>query len=72
MIRRLVWVVGISGFLTIILELSRHQTNHGGWWLHIPGFFILFVFFGCLLLVIGAKALGQAGILKDEDYYDRH
>ncbi|HDJ23564.1 MAG TPA: hypothetical protein ENF17_06725 [Candidatus Aminicenantes bacterium] len=72
MMKRLVGAVGLLGFLTIVFDLSSHATNHGGWWLRIPGFFILFGLVGCLFLIIGAKALGQAGLLKDEDYYDRH
>ncbi|MCP2620033.1 hypothetical protein NLC35_02170 [Candidatus Aminicenantes bacterium AC-334-K16] len=71
MMKRLVWLGVISGGLSIIFELEAHHESAAGWWLRIPGFFIFFGFLGCLLLIIGAKVLGQAGILQDEDYYER-
>jgi hypothetical protein len=40
------------------------------WWEKIGVFDALFGFFGCILIVLGSKALGHHGIQKDEDYYD--
>lgn len=40
------------------------------WWEKIPAFDALFGFFGCIVIVLGSKALGHHGIQKDEDYYD--
>lgn len=37
---------------------------------HIPGFWSLFGFIACVLIVIGSKAYGHAGIMTREDYYD--
>ena len=37
---------------------------------HLPGFWALFGFGACVLIVIGSKAFGHAGIMKREDYYD--
>ncbi len=37
---------------------------------HIPGFWSLFGFGACVLIVIASKAFGHAGIMTREDYYD--
>jgi hypothetical protein len=36
----------------------------------LPAFWALFGFAGCVILIIASKALGHAGIMKREDYYD--
>lgn len=38
---------------------------------HLPGFWAMFGFLGCVLLVLGSKLLGQTGIVRREDYYER-
>lgn len=38
---------------------------------HFVGFWSVFGFVACVLIVIGSKALGHAGIMTREDYYDR-
>jgi hypothetical protein len=35
-----------------------------------PGFWAVFGFIGCALLILVSKAFGRAGIMKREDYYD--
>lgn len=40
------------------------------WAEHVPGFWSLFGFIGCVLLVIFSKGLGHFGITTREDYYD--
>jgi hypothetical protein len=35
-----------------------------------PGFWAVFGFVGCVLLIVVSKAFGHAGIMKREDYYD--
>ncbi|MBK9140610.1 MAG: hypothetical protein IPM17_17950 [Verrucomicrobia bacterium] len=37
---------------------------------HVPTFWSVFGFLGCILLIILSKAFGHAGIMKREDYYD--
>ena len=37
---------------------------------HLPGFWALFGFIGCALLIILSKAFGHLGIMQREDYYD--
>jgi len=36
----------------------------------IPGFWAVFGLVGCIILILGSKAFGHAGIMKREDYYD--
>ena len=36
---------------------------------HIPGFWAVFGFFGCLLIFVVSKTYGHLGISKHEDYY---
>lgn len=35
-----------------------------------PGFWALFGFLGCVMLILVSKWFGHCGIMKDEDYYD--
>ncbi len=37
---------------------------------HMPGFWSLFGFIACALIVIVSKWYGHAGIMTREDYYD--
>ncbi len=37
---------------------------------HIPGFWSLFGFIGCVLIIILSKWYGHAGIMVREDYYE--
>lgn len=37
---------------------------------HLPGFWSVFGFLACVLIVIASKAFGHAGIMTREDYYD--
>ena len=37
---------------------------------HWPGFWSLFGFIGCALIIIISKWFGHAGIMTREDYYD--
>lgn len=37
---------------------------------HLPGFWSIFGFIGCVLIIILSKWYGHAGIMTREDYYD--
>jgi len=37
---------------------------------HIPAFWAIFGFVGCVVLIIVSKWFGHAGIMQREDYYD--
>ncbi len=35
-----------------------------------PGFWSIFGFIGCVVIILVSKAFGHAGIMQREDYYD--
>jgi hypothetical protein len=37
---------------------------------HIPAFWAVFGFVGCVVLIVVSKWFGHAGIMQREDYYD--
>ena len=37
---------------------------------HLPAFWSVYGFVGCVLIVVLSKAFGHAGIMTREDYYD--
>jgi hypothetical protein len=37
---------------------------------HLPGFWSVFGFVGCVVIIILSKWFGHAGIMTREDYYD--
>jgi hypothetical protein len=37
---------------------------------HLPGFWAVFGFVGCVVLIVGSKWFGHLGIMTREDYYD--
>lgn len=56
---------------SVAAELSLPGAQDGqAWWAHVPGFFSLFGFFVCLILIVFAKGLGN-WLQRPDDYYDR-
>lgn len=39
-------------------------------WEYVPGFYALFGFFACVIIIILAKAIGHNWLMKKENYYD--
>jgi hypothetical protein len=37
---------------------------------HLPAFWAIFGFVGCVVLILVSKWFGHAGIMQREDYYD--
>ena len=48
--------------------IPRHDVHFFGD--KIPGFWSLFGFTACVVIIIVSKWLGKIGLMKDEDYYD--
>ena len=48
--------------------IPRHEVHFFGD--KIPGFWSLFGFSACVVIIIVSKWLGKSGLMKDEDYYD--
>ena len=72
--KRLVIIIIIALIIlaTIICDLLFPVAHHnnGFWWTHILGFFLLFGFIGCLILIIIPKIIGHSWLQRKEDYYD--
>jgi hypothetical protein len=48
-----------------------HKEGHAHTTLEkLPGFWSVFGFVGCVLIILVSKWYGHAGIMKKEDYYD--
>jgi len=67
---RICWV--ILGLLVVIDAIPALVDKHHAHTApeHIPGFWSVFGFVACVLIVIVSKAYGKAGIMTREDYYD--
>ena len=48
--------------------IPRHEVHFFGD--KIPGFWSLFGFTACVVIIIVSKWLGKNGLMKDEHYYD--
>jgi hypothetical protein len=48
--------------------IPRHEVHFFGD--KIPGFWSLFGFSACVVIIIVSKWFGKNGLMKDEDYYD--
>ena len=74
MMRRWLSVSIVLLFIFILLEVFLvHEEGHVTFfWSHIKGFFALFGFLGCLLLIAFAKLIGHYWLQRKEDYYDRN
>ncbi|HDH87777.1 MAG: hypothetical protein DRG35_02365 [Deltaproteobacteria bacterium] len=70
MARKLTYIFFISIGVSILVGLFIPHEHVHFWWEKIPAFDAIFGFLGCIVIVLGAKALGHHGIQKDEDYYD--
>jgi hypothetical protein len=70
MSRTLRYIFFASIGLSILLGLFFRPEHPHFWWEKIPVFDAVFGFFGCIVIVVGSKAMGHHGIQKDEDYYD--
>ena len=65
---RYIFFIGIGVSIVIGLFIPHEKVHF--WWEKIPAFDAIFGFLGCIVIVLGSKALGHHGIQKDEDYYD--
>jgi hypothetical protein len=66
------WIIlGILTVGTLLLWAFGPEHPYPHAWDHIPLFYAIFGFVGCLLIIIVSKALGKAFLQKKEDYYER-
>jgi len=57
--------------LLVIVDffIPRHEIHFFGD--EIPGFWSLFGFISCALIIVVSKWLGHHWLMRDEDYYDK-
>jgi len=67
-ILKYIFLIGIG--LSILIGLFFRPEHPHFWWEKLPAFDAIFGFVGCILIVLGSKALGHHWIQKDEDYYN--
>jgi hypothetical protein len=68
-VRRLLWGLYSACLLALAMELVVHRhTEHP--WEGLPGFYPLYGFVGCTVLVLVAKWMRKV-IIRPEDYYQR-
>ncbi len=64
--------LGLLALLVVIdllpFLVDKHHAHTG--FEKLPGFWALFGFGGCVLIIVASKAFGKAGIMQREDYYD--
>ena len=65
-------LIVIVALLSIICDFLFPLGHENGefWWSHFLGFFLLFGFIGCLILIIVAKLISHYWLERKEDYYD--
>ena len=67
-VRRLLRILYLACALLLALDLIIHRhVIHS--WENIPGFYALFGFVACVLLVLIAKEMRKV-VMRKEDYYD--
>jgi len=62
---------GVLAFL-VVLDIAAVDKTHAHTWMekYIPGWWSLFGFVACVLIIILSKWYGHLGIMTREDYYD--
>ena len=70
----LFWILCGCLFFSIIIGVFVHSYLHPHiyfFWEVLPVFSALYGFIGCIVIIIGSKALGHFWLKKDEDYYEK-
>ncbi len=67
-----VFITVLVIFVLLDLLLESGDSPAAFAWFRLAGFFSLFGFIGCLVLILVAKLLGHYWLQRKEDYYDRN
>ena len=63
-------VLGLLVLLDAIPGLVAKEEHAHTWAERLPGFWAVFGFVACVVIILVSKAYGHAGIMTREDYYD--
>jgi len=64
-------VMALAVIVTLVAErVVHHESKY--WFSGIPGFFALFGFLGCIVIIYASKWFGRVFVQRDEDYYHVH
>ena len=67
----ILFIICAVGFLIDFLFISESYDKHAIFeWENWPGFYAVFGFVACVLLVLIAKYILRPLVMRDEDYYD--
>ncbi len=69
-IKRLKIISYIALALTVVIDFFVVRKYVHFSWENVPGFYALFGFIACVLIIVLAKFLGHKWLMKREDYYD--
>lgn len=70
-LRTVVWICCGLIALVVLIDIFAVDKEHAHTAIEkIPGFWAVFGFVACVLIIILSKWFGHAGIMTREDYYD--
>ena len=68
--KKIHWVtLAVITAASIIGQYLAEDFHH--WWDMIPGFYAVYGFVGCILIIKVSKWFGRKIVFRDEDHYDR-
>ena len=67
--RRIHWAFLVV--MTVISLVGQYSVEPHHWWDMIPGFYAIYGFVGCIIIIKISKWFGKKAVFRDEDYYDR-
>ncbi|MBN2467482.1 MAG: hypothetical protein JXD19_04965 [Deltaproteobacteria bacterium] len=68
-----IWKLKVYGLLTLLVTVAAELMGTGDsthQWDKIPGFYAMFGFISCVVLIVLSKFLGKWWLKKGEEYYD--
>jgi len=71
-VRRWHWLaMGLLLLVSVVAGLLvHHEPAPGHWWDGVAGFYAVYGFAGCILIVFGSRLLGKMVLERREDYYE--
>jgi hypothetical protein len=66
------WVrrVFLGSLVLLVILDFLHEKHVAFFWEHVPGFYALYGFLSCALIIAVSKLLGKFWLQKKEDYYE--